>query len=597
MGQLWSYEDCVERLTHANKLIRSWALNVIRERFPRRYTPEVAGLLDDPDEHLASAAARYLARHKAVEFAPAILKSFFSSHGNVPGNCASALGDMLYEPGADQILEFLPHCNEANTFLGILHYLGRIHREDCHQALRSAFHHVQDQYFGDSAALYLLEHQDPNDVPLVLDSYFKKAEPKGNIHLRKLLESVNGSALCEDFADCRGELLSNPRESISAVIRRHAIIEPEPGLLDELCKMIEGGQCEHLATSLIFAAQKRLQSRPIEERSEAYRSEVEGYDRLALAFLECLSKHSPRTKSLDEEDSSITCFVSAVLACYFSVIERELFIPALAPGASLDDLLTALKSAGSEFPEVLQDRLVELAPITELKAVLSEDLYAWADVWAVRLMGRIGNPAFVPELIRVLRDTEGVSYIHEDAIRALNGIDPEGHEELLRVLQEGKITDDIDILGLLEHLPYPESFDMAIQLWRDDRVESLEMLGSCLEGIGDVRGIELLQEVYEETEADHIGRSLETLCLLHNRDIPELPAIRNQRELNQERRRQRWQELKKPADKANKKGLPLHFTGKAPVTVLPRSVEKIGRNQPCPCGSGKKYKKCCLLKQ
>jgi SEC-C motif-containing protein len=24
-----------------------------------------------------------------------------------------------------------------------------------------------------------------------------------------------------------------------------------------------------------------------------------------------------------------------------------------------------------------------------------------------------------------------------------------------------------------------------------------------------------------------------------------------------------------------------------------RRVEKIGRNDPCPCGSGKKYKKCC----
>ena len=24
---------------------------------------------------------------------------------------------------------------------------------------------------------------------------------------------------------------------------------------------------------------------------------------------------------------------------------------------------------------------------------------------------------------------------------------------------------------------------------------------------------------------------------------------------------------------------------------------KIGRNDPCPCGSGKKYKNCCLLKQ
>jgi preprotein translocase subunit SecA len=29
------------------------------------------------------------------------------------------------------------------------------------------------------------------------------------------------------------------------------------------------------------------------------------------------------------------------------------------------------------------------------------------------------------------------------------------------------------------------------------------------------------------------------------------------------------------------------------TVVAPRSVTKIGRNDPCPCGSGKKYKKCC----
>ena len=28
----------------------------------------------------------------------------------------------------------------------------------------------------------------------------------------------------------------------------------------------------------------------------------------------------------------------------------------------------------------------------------------------------------------------------------------------------------------------------------------------------------------------------------------------------------------------------------------PVRVEKVGRNDPCPCGSGKKYKKCCALK-
>jgi len=41
---------------------------------------------------------------------------------------------------------------------------------------------------------------------------------------------------------------------------------------------------------------------------------------------------------------------------------------------------------------------------------------------------------------------------------------------------------------------------------------------------------------------------------------------------------------------------PMHFShgeeGEKPVTVR-RQGEKVGRNDPCPCGSGKKYKKCC----
>jgi len=30
------------------------------------------------------------------------------------------------------------------------------------------------------------------------------------------------------------------------------------------------------------------------------------------------------------------------------------------------------------------------------------------------------------------------------------------------------------------------------------------------------------------------------------------------------------------------------------IAPFVRSGPKIGRNDPCPCGSGKKYKKCCL---
>ncbi len=35
------------------------------------------------------------------------------------------------------------------------------------------------------------------------------------------------------------------------------------------------------------------------------------------------------------------------------------------------------------------------------------------------------------------------------------------------------------------------------------------------------------------------------------------------------------------------------FAGKASVSKKPVTSKKVGRNEPCPCGSGKKYKKCC----
>jgi preprotein translocase subunit SecA len=44
---------------------------------------------------------------------------------------------------------------------------------------------------------------------------------------------------------------------------------------------------------------------------------------------------------------------------------------------------------------------------------------------------------------------------------------------------------------------------------------------------------------------------------------------------------------------------PQRSSAPAPSRPIPRTAtgEKVGRNDPCPCGSGKKYKKCCYLRQ
>ena len=40
-------------------------------------------------------------------------------------------------------------------------------------------------------------------------------------------------------------------------------------------------------------------------------------------------------------------------------------------------------------------------------------------------------------------------------------------------------------------------------------------------------------------------------------------------------------------------GPPENYSGDLNPETFQRMGPKIGRNEPCPCGSGKKYKKCC----
>ena len=50
-----------------------------------------------------------------------------------------------------------------------------------------------------------------------------------------------------------------------------------------------------------------------------------------------------------------------------------------------------------------------------------------------------------------------------------------------------------------------------------------------------------------------------------------------------------------PNDHYNKKWR-VRILDRAQELTIRRTERKIGRNEPCPCGSGKKYKKCCIGK-
>jgi len=51
------------------------------------------------------------------------------------------------------------------------------------------------------------------------------------------------------------------------------------------------------------------------------------------------------------------------------------------------------------------------------------------------------------------------------------------------------------------------------------------------------------------------------------------------------------------ADAWESRGERADDASRARPAVRDATGQKVGRNDPCPCGSGKKYKKCCLLKE
>ncbi len=257
MSKIWDYEDYINHLSHQNITVRRWAFRAIESQYPNRYTDQACNLIGDDEEHLACAAPRYLGMHGAVQHAEAILEAFKNGQGNVPSNCAIALGNMIYEPAVDVMLEYFSRTKSSETFLGILAYLGKIHREDCRDALISAVAQMQDKIILDSAVADLLHHHNPEDVPFVLDRYFDidDRDQHSDTDLRSVSSALGGA---EYFRDLTGgpqnDLLEKPAEVIDKFVLRNSAIKLDNALYDNMTTTLGNGLYEDFATMIMFEA-------------------------------------------------------------------------------------------------------------------------------------------------------------------------------------------------------------------------------------------------------------------------------------------------------------------------------------------------------
>ncbi|MBI4994418.1 SEC-C domain-containing protein, partial [Candidatus Peregrinibacteria bacterium] len=175
-------------------------------------------------------------------------------------------------------------------------------------------------------------------------------------------------------------------------------------------------------------------------------------------------------------------------------------------------------------------------------------------------------------------------------IQYLEKLALEQYDNLEKNLQ--KAAKDEQIMGKIEKGIYLRSID---SLW----IEHLDAIEHLRRGIG-LRGygqrdplVEYKKEAYRMfTELNHLIEKQIVYSIYKVGMATQIaPSLLKRRGINVTAPPKTMAEEKSFAAQPQEPG-----EGKAPVTSYapdhPHNPPKVGRNEPCPCGSGKKYKKC-----
>ncbi|HEX7668592.1 MAG TPA: SEC-C metal-binding domain-containing protein [Polyangiaceae bacterium] len=256
----------------------------------------------------------------------------------------------------------------------------------------------------------------------------------------------------------------------------------------------------------------------------------------------------------------------------FSPLLDELYATEKTLPASLRDRIVA---EGSPIIPALIDVLLDDDDVEDGDV---EDGGGWASIHAVDLLSDLKAEAAIQPMLRVLAETDWDVIVHDRIVLRL----PEFGAPVLE-----------PALALLSHDPPAHVAESRCAILsqlgvRDERVfeqlvscfaESPDMASNWLANYGDERGLPLVEREIWEFDLDEES----PVALIMLRDLEES-----------------YERLGGPLpDDLRAHVGELTARWNAPLVPLPpvatvASAIRIGRNDPCPCGSGKKYKRCHL---
>jgi hypothetical protein len=232
------------------------------------------------------------------------------------------------------------------------------------------------------------------------------------------------------------------------------------------------------------------------------------------------------------------------------------------------------------------------------------DPMSWMEIYLVMLAGEMRLEQAIPLIVKKLHDMGEV--LSEQCVDALGKIGTDAAAEavtddwlesvwdyrLYATSALEKIHSDATVRKCLELLPQDKDPDIRTKL-------ADALLGQCAEeAIEPIREMVQKRE-YDATMTDLMGRLVAVSTVL-GVTFPEYPVWKREVEERREKHERKMKEMhsflqapipaptpKVPVSKER------HGVPERKVSFM-HSEKHVGRNDPCPCGSGKKFKKCCM---
>jgi hypothetical protein len=257
----------------------------------------------------------------------------------------------------------------------------------------------------------------------------------------------------------------------------------------------------------------------------------------------------------------------------------------------------------------------------------------WRAIFAVQLLGKARCDRAIDRLLQeLLIDADFLLECANDALVEIGSVEV---VEKIAAFYPGKAWDvRIYAHAPLSRIKRPQSEDALLQLIQaeddDDELRCFILQDLC--ELGSLRALEharpMVQVFPNNPEVIHLAEALLANAVMNGQSFDEMPAWRRMIDAHRARplprtmgeivkalaeRQDAWRRTGNPFAWANDRHPGNEKSGDAtgwhppmmPSTEHPaargeldvqtyrRAAPKVGRNDPCPCGSGKKYKKCC----